>query len=315
MYELSHHGIKGQRWGVKHGPPYPLDQKTSSSISSKKTSSASKKTSSASSKKPSSTSKQTSSGSKETQARSLVNKMKSVTTSKALAGAEVDPMVTLAIATVASFGVMALLRKGFIKMMNSAMIEQDKRDFEETCKNRTIRDFDELPKLSTKMSPSESMKYINPGYPKDRGSTMNCTHCTLSMALREKGYDVKATPNEMGHDSANFFAKTFNGTPVKVPKNTTPKTLLNELSKNGEGSYGNITIPWKMGGSHSVFWKVENGQARIYDAQSATEYTKSSKMLNDTMSYAKMDKIEYTRLDNCKPTEYALAVVEPNKKK
>lgn len=22
--ELYHHGIKGQRWGVRHGPPYPL---------------------------------------------------------------------------------------------------------------------------------------------------------------------------------------------------------------------------------------------------------------------------------------------------
>ncbi len=25
---LRHHGIKGQQWGVKHGPPYPLDTKT-----------------------------------------------------------------------------------------------------------------------------------------------------------------------------------------------------------------------------------------------------------------------------------------------
>jgi hypothetical protein len=22
--ELYHHGIKGQKWGVRHGPPYPL---------------------------------------------------------------------------------------------------------------------------------------------------------------------------------------------------------------------------------------------------------------------------------------------------
>lgn len=26
--ELYHHGIKGQQWGVQHGPPYPLDGKT-----------------------------------------------------------------------------------------------------------------------------------------------------------------------------------------------------------------------------------------------------------------------------------------------
>lgn len=26
--ELYHHGIKGQRWGVRHGPPYPLTKVT-----------------------------------------------------------------------------------------------------------------------------------------------------------------------------------------------------------------------------------------------------------------------------------------------
>lgn len=26
QYELYHHGIDGQRWGVRHGPPYPLDR-------------------------------------------------------------------------------------------------------------------------------------------------------------------------------------------------------------------------------------------------------------------------------------------------
>lgn len=25
---LAHHGTKGQKWGVKHGPPYPLDEKS-----------------------------------------------------------------------------------------------------------------------------------------------------------------------------------------------------------------------------------------------------------------------------------------------
>lgn len=33
---LAHHGILGQKWGVKHGPPYPLDDKTSKKIKSGK---------------------------------------------------------------------------------------------------------------------------------------------------------------------------------------------------------------------------------------------------------------------------------------
>ncbi len=32
MSSLYHHGIKGQSWGVKHGPPYPLSTKTHNRI-------------------------------------------------------------------------------------------------------------------------------------------------------------------------------------------------------------------------------------------------------------------------------------------
>ena len=28
---LVHHGIEGQEWGVKNGPPYPLNRKTNNS--------------------------------------------------------------------------------------------------------------------------------------------------------------------------------------------------------------------------------------------------------------------------------------------
>ena len=29
---LSHHGVKGQKWGKKNGPPYPLDSKTAERV-------------------------------------------------------------------------------------------------------------------------------------------------------------------------------------------------------------------------------------------------------------------------------------------
>lgn len=37
MYEeLYHHGVKGQQWGERNGPPYPLDSKGSSLRKQKK---------------------------------------------------------------------------------------------------------------------------------------------------------------------------------------------------------------------------------------------------------------------------------------
>lgn len=30
--ELAHHGIKGQKWGVRNGPPYPLDRNNGNSV-------------------------------------------------------------------------------------------------------------------------------------------------------------------------------------------------------------------------------------------------------------------------------------------
>lgn len=35
-YYLSHHGISGQKWGVKNGPPYPLSESRSSRIGRKR---------------------------------------------------------------------------------------------------------------------------------------------------------------------------------------------------------------------------------------------------------------------------------------
>lgn len=32
---LAHHGIKGQKWGIKNGPPYPLDSQSKSASEKK----------------------------------------------------------------------------------------------------------------------------------------------------------------------------------------------------------------------------------------------------------------------------------------
>lgn len=191
-----------------------------------------------------------------------------------------------------------------------------KKQLENYKENRKIQDFNTAPKLSKKMTASENMKYVNPDYP-DNGTTMNCTACTTAMALREKGYDVKAINMNNGMWSEHLFQKAFNSETQRMKLNSkaSSQEILQELQKNGEGSYGNLCVNWALGGGHSVFWKVENGKAKIYDGQSGEEYTKSKVSMERFTDDIVTKTITYNRLDNCTPTEYALAMVESANKK
>lgn len=80
------------------------------------------------------------------------------------------------------------------------------------------------------------------------------------------------------------------------------------------GSYGNLTVAWKLGGKHSLFWKNEGGRTRIYDGQSGEEITQSPSKTRSFMDFVNLKTITYNRLDNCEPTTYALAAVERPKK-
>lgn len=215
-----------------------------------------------------------------------------------------------------SYAVAAVALLGAQKLIMSMAEKKDRATevtwLEEANKNKTIKNFKDAPKLSKKMSASESMKVVNPDFPAP-GTTMNCTFCTTTMALREKGYDVKATKRERGTYSDTLFAKTFNSPTVKM-KRQTSDSLLNELSDNGEGSYGNLTVRWRLGGGHSIFWKVENGKTRIYDGQNGKEYTNSDNDYKLFFNSINNKNIEYNRLDNREPTEYALALVEKKDK-
>lgn len=283
--QLYHHGIKGQKWGVRNGPPYPLNHTNSS-----KSSGANEKKTTASS-----------SGSPKSYVRSHMKQ----TVRQCKTGAS-EEAIEYAIATVSAIGVMAL------SSVIASRIDHKKeeRKLEDRRANRKIKSFDTAPKLKKKMEPSESMKHTNPDFP-SVGTTMNCTSCTTAMALREKGYDVKSIKMDTGTYSNMLFKKAFNSPEVKMKRRQTAESMLQELKSNGEGSYGNLRVTWAIGGGHSIFWKVENGKTRIYDAQSGEEYTSSDKMMKQFAASINRNNIVYNRLDNCTPTEYALAMVEP----
>lgn len=135
---------------------------------------------------------------------------------------------------------------------------------------------------------------------------------TLTKAGKER-YSQNQQDSD-GFFSDDFFKATFNSPEVKMGRKKSGQAVLDTLSQTGDGSYGNLTVAWKLGGKHSLFWKNEGGRTRIYDGQSGEEITQSPSKARSFMDFVNMKTITYNRLDNCEPTTYALAAVERPKK-
>ena len=226
-----------------------------------------------------------------------------------LAGGIGEELAVYAAVYTAIFGGLAIAAKVSEKRMR----KQKEAELEDLYENRQIKSFDKAPKLKKKMPPEDSAKVTNPEFP-DMGTTMNCTFCTTAMVLREKGYDVKATKLSDGWYSDDLFKKTFNSQEVSMKDARTRKDVVNKLHVHGDGAYGNLVVTWKLGGAHSIFWKNENGTTNFYDGQSGKAY-RSLADKNALLDQVIISGTKYNRLDNCEPTDYALAVVEPAKSK
>lgn len=309
--ELYHHGILGQKWGKRNGPPYPLGMSDHS---------ASEKTAGwKQSLDSSGTEKHTKSGlGKEDTATDQVAKGKSFVerysnqkvSQMGKAGGAGEELAIQAIAYTTAIATMY----GISKLSEHFSRKGKMKELDEYNKTKDIKSFADAPRLSQKMSAKDSMKLTNPDYPSD-GTTMNCTFCTTAMALREKGYDVRARKTRDGFYADDLFKATFNSPEIKMSRRSKPDDVLKTLASNGNGAYGNLTVMWTLGGGHSVFWKNENGRTHIYDGQSGEEITSSASATRNFMSYVNLRNVKYNRLDNCKPTEYALSIVERNDKK
>lgn len=284
---LTHHGIKGQRWGVrrfqnKDGSLTPEGKKRyDNDASSNK------------------------SGYKN--ANELI-KAKMNTKVSDLAGGAGEELAIYAATYAVAIAAISL----YGKISEKISRKQRGEAFEDFYENREFKKLSDVPKLTKKMSPSESIKVTNPDYP-DIGSTMNCTFCTIALALREKGYNVKAAKTDSGFYTDELFDKTFKSPEVKMKKVRKVDNVIDELNSKGDGAYGNITVNWMYGGAHSIFWKNENGTTNFYDGQDGKAYSSYSDK-KSLFNAINLSNIKYSRLDNCEPTTYALTAVESIKK-
>lgn len=158
---------------------------------------------------------------------------------------------------------------------------------------------------------SKVVKDINPDFG-SFGANMNCRRCTLAYEMRRRGMDVKATKttNARGQhgkglakatgSKTSYFQlgenKAYTQQNFTDPKDAAAKATFKALSKQPNGSRGEVGIGWAFGGGHSVAYEIVNNKPVIFDTQSGTKI----KTPSDWQKAFQLDtrEVTYTRLDN-----------------
>lgn len=155
--------------------------------------------------------------------------------------------------------------------------------------------------------------------------SVNCSLCSLTYELRERGYDVEAKPNGRVDDDLTWVdyyntdldwistvyekpkSKSYGTSSWTNGTNSTNKNdILKDISKEPVGSRGEIAVYWRGGGGHSVVYTVEDDHRIVVrDTQTNDTYT-----VQELLEYSTY--IRYTRTDNLKLKEECTQYVRAN---
>lgn len=270
--ELYHHGIAGQRWGSRNGPPYPLGNSQKSSAEKK----AEKNEDPGVSKF------------KKSQRIMKIAKPIYMTTNIAAfpATALFGPggLMASVAAQVATLSIMAVASKLHVDAQ---------KEFDENFEPEKVS-FKDLNKKESPGTAKTDMKACNEDFPAP-GTTQNCTFCTAAFDMRRRGYDVRAqkTPDAQPITKALALYKN----PDVYRGNL--KTYKEFVSDAPDNSWGHLFVRQKYAPiGHDVAWHKENGTTKIYDCQSGKSYT-----IDKFMDLFDLSNVEWLRTDNLEINE------------
>ncbi len=270
---LMHHGIKGQKWGKRNGPPYPLKEGQKSAAEKEATS-------------------------------DVAGSLAPALVLTALMAAPAAVMTAQEAIT------QHRANKKMKAVLKDAEEKSNDKRYASERENEEIDPETGLYLTGKKMTDEENMERINPSFDTDNEMfKVNCTACTMAMELRERGYDVHAGTDGKdmvrlgGVTDAERAKKWYTGEdPYKNVKRF--RTSENGVSQfkseiqKDSNARGEVCFSWKCGGGHSVFYKTDDkGNLTVYDTQSGKKMSDAD--LTETISNARA--IEYTRLDQATP--------------
>lgn len=305
-YYLYHHGILGQRWGRRNGPPYPLDATDHSSSERK-----------AGWKKSLDKKSQ---GSYTKDNDSQPKEKKHLTDGQKRA---IKIGIAAAATALAAYGTYRLAKSGKLDELAQKGKEKLKSLFSK--ETETIK-FDDLlagnaddvfkqskstskalggfRKLAKRETYSELVKNVNPLLGKLEGRN-NCAACGLATFFRSYfGIDVtaKSTGGEMQNlggvvEKCFKGAKVLDGSAIKFgrSRNDAAEMLVRKFGNDAEGV---VRVPWRNGKGHIFNWKITNGVVTFLDGQQGLTDDKISMRYwnlidpNGNLQLARLDGLE-----------------------
>lgn len=170
----------------------------------------------------------------------------------------------------------------------------------ETTKTSSINGFKKLSKVE---SLSETLKNANP----NRENLLyknNCSACGIASFLRTKGFDVIAKdtggkPQILGGVIEECFkgAKIFDGTAVKFGRSKADASEM-LIKRFGNDASGVVSIQWKGKPSGHIFnWQITDGIVSFFDGQQDRDDSLVSKYWNlidpnGALTIARLDNAE-----------------------
>lgn len=288
---LSHHGIKNMHWGVKNGPPYPLDKKVSARIKKGKN------------EKVRYSKKELEDMRKNPNARKY-RKMK-------VGLSHLFDIRERHISDVTNFfkDPQAEGTKYYsAKLMKDATANVANLISE--TGGKAYRTLDRPGHRATVSDALACNQQRTAGWSsgKDRDLRNNCGKCAATMYLRSLGYDVQAGRSERGV-IPTALQYWFDG--ARQYKQKGAVNLYNQMLSFGNQGKGTLDVRHKTGGGHAVYFQNERGadgkiRPVIYDGQIGKRYNTVSDFLK--AEHADMTRFSVvTRLDTATPNWKNLA--------
>lgn len=285
--DLSHHGVKGQEWGVRNGPPYPLG-------------SAGKKRNRVNAKYK--------------KERSILESKKSTQEQKNKVSAGLGQMsgenryITTYYHIPSDEGHTAKKKIGdVIEKMQDKIFDDDTITKYVNGKNgEELRTYDNHAYVSNfdlMLVNGEHRTVRDTGFSNvtvlETGYNQNCLKCSAALELRRRGMNVIAGGSDGGGNGTSALSYWFNNA---VTYKESSSTVNERLSKFGRRASAEINFSYpNSAGGHSLY--VQNDQSNnpvFYDGQTGYSFNSLGAVYSH-YGFDRSAKVNITRLDNATP--------------